>query len=645
MDVVDLDTKYYPSSFGEMRAERVARESQELRVIETVDSCYEHPKRMSLFDDHTVKRLEFCGTIDFCNSDSENTTLLRQFARKLPALRLAIDLSMESLTYWELNVKHHTSTSDSACLPESSAWNRFKCIDYIMLLCNSAISLFYEASNSLPNMSAREMSVMGPDLIVAAKTLFPSIESDQITDLLDEMYNYIYAHLSCASLLWIELYDVEYRMFVQRKTRPCHINELSLDILSNICSKALKRSTKTIAQQTSNDDEFKKNARWRLLLDHTNQYRLVNRVWSTIPLFETRLCAVEWTQPNSSLMGELNDHSTAHSNTHLRCFVLLLFKLESMLKTNQEHIMNELTHPQTNELITLNDTLVKQCDKIRSVLTNNKPLHQYVVEHNKTASIYASNELKWKIPATAIYGLSAFHNCSTSFDESTGVQQRLCNDSHFVDSANNFKWCTARKLLCLRAQMVHSFFGIVFTHSAHTEYYHVRCQTKFASSHETLNRGEDSETYDITDWLYKEGLLRGTKQSDPQKLKLSHGGICAYFQLDTNSRNIHQALGKHMLKQNSKSYVRFNLVRGVYNSGHSSHCTCGTQSTGAFESALLGDWMEVRTECKSRFLNKKVCGKRNRSFNDTINTTDTADTIITDSTNTLNKRVVSVSVV
>ena len=42
------------------------------------------------------------------------------------------------------------------------------------------------------------------------------------------------------------------------------------------------------------------------------------------------------------------------------------------------------------------------------------------------------------------------------------------------------------------------------------------------SSHETLNRGEDAETYDITDWLYKEELLRGTKQSDPQKLKLAN---------------------------------------------------------------------------------------------------------------------------
>ena len=584
-----------------------------------------------MFDDHKLKRLEFCGNIDFCNHTSENATLLRPFAQRLPALQTAMTLSIESLTYWEMDVKHHTNALDSACLPESSAWVRFKCVDFIMLLCNSAISLFHEASNSLPNMSAHEMSVMGPDLIEAARILFPTIESTGVDTLLDEMYKHICAYLSCASLLWIELYDVEYRMFVRRKERECHMNELSLDILSNICSKALKRSTKNIAQQTTTDNHFKKNAHWRMLLEHTNQYRLVNRLWATIPLFETRLCAVEWKQPSSSIICEINDDSSTTSSTpvkeHLQCHVLLLFKLESMLKTNQENISKEMAHPQTNELITLNDTLLKQCDKIRDLLTNKKPLHQFVVENNKSASVYASNASNWKIPAAAIYGLSAIRNCSTLFDDSTGVQ-RLCHDSHFVDPNTNFRWCTAGKMLCVRAQMVHSFFGIVFAHSTHTEFYHVRCQARFAPSQETLDRSEDFETHDITDWLYKEGLLRGTKQSDPKELKLSHGGICAYFQLNTNSRNIHQALGKHALGQNSKSYVRFNLVRGVY---HSDRCCRSDQPT-----ELRGEWMEVRTECKSRFLNKKNCGKRDRSSNDSL---------ITDFTNKINKRTVSVSVV
>jgi hypothetical protein len=629
---MNLDSTYYPSSFGEMCAERVARETLQPRTVQRISAQTTHSKRLSLFDDRDVKRLEFCGTIDFYNPTSENATLLRQFARKLPALRAAMNLSIESLTYWEMDVKHHTNTSESACLPESSAWSRFKCVDFILLLCNSAISLFHEASNSLPNMSAHEMSVMGPDLIDAAKILFPTIESNHVSTLLDEMYKHICAYLSCASLLWIELYDVEYRMFVGRKHRECLMNELSLDVLSNICSKALKRSTKNIAQQTSFDVHFKTNARWCMLLEHTNQYRRVNRLWATIPLFETRLCAVEWGQPTESLMHKLNDHSlppptNTPIKTRLQCYVLLLHKLESMLKTNQETTNRvEPTHPQTDELFALTDTLTKQCNEIRAIVTNNRPLHQYVVEHNKGASVYVSNASNWKLPAAAIYGISAVHNCNTAFDNSNGVQ-RLCHESHFVDPSTNFKWCTSGKLLCLRAQLVHSFFGVVFAHSSHLEFYHVRCQARFACSQEMLDRGETSETHDITDWLYREGLLRGTKQSDPRKLKLLHGGICAYFQLNTNSRNIHHALGKHAFKQNSNSYVRFNLVRGAYN--------VDEQYAEHPSTELRGEWMEVRTECKSRFLNTKVCGKRSRVSDGEG---------ITDFTNTLEKCAVSVSV-
>ena len=162
-------------------------------------------------------------------------------------------------------------------------------------------------------------------------------------------------------MLWLDLYDVEGRMYNMRASNDNRfdVGELiNMDILTKICFRVANRIVKQSRASLQYKGEQHNNA-IRHMLSSINQYRLVNQMWRDVPVFNTHLCRVSWssygektseplqtTQLNSfSSLGHLvhlgqlaqlshilnsntPSSSIPNSHTRTRCRVQMLHRLE-----------------------------------------------------------------------------------------------------------------------------------------------------------------------------------------------------------------------------------------------------------------------------------------------------------------------------
>jgi len=560
-----------------------------------------------------------CLNVQSKHYNSDVSNMFQIFVSQLPHLQAAQNCTMYGLQAWDRDIR--SDTRSRICKRGDLRW-RLYFIGSMLNKCKVAMRLIHESIVSVPHIERRVSNVICPDLFEVAARVFPTVNASDLKTLIQQLTQHIYTGLRVVSVMWLEIYTTQhFDLLVRREPREqCSpITTLENDTLTTILCITAKRC---IRNQTPSNVQLITNVYWVKMINEVTTMRQVCKTWNSLNMWSYRIALMQSTpEPRYARNNNNNDstqYNLAKRSTHptqLQCQIERQYKLEQHLKTlkrkidvvqsggglalNSIHSVFEQQEAIANQTIlskykTEYSEATNECKRIRTNHTGGYSLYEFVSQHNATAAKTVNREPTLCVSANLVYAVSAMNHCRNPFQRSTTLK-KSASEAHFVNPTTNQKSFTTKLIMCLRLQMVHAFFGVVFAHPQHQKQHKLRCEVTCINTQQ--------EPIDITQWLIDNNKLFGSHGTDVNNIELRDGGAEVYFKMTACNRELAGAIG---VDTTTKLLVRFVIATtSTLPSINENKCVNVNNYDNEVTRKprhIVGEWMTVRTETTGKFM-------------------------------------------